>query len=88
MPEPKIIHNIYDNSNGFSHSLSIDNEESKRVGYREIARMGDYAATTLYYQDYLPRIFLVSQTYTTITAERKTISNKKPKHPNIKKIHN
>jgi len=40
----KITHNIYDTPNGFSHSISIDDNEGLRVGYSEIARNGNFGA--------------------------------------------
>lgn len=60
-----IIHNIYDYGLHYKHSISIIDsddkiEEGKKVRYSEIARLGNYAATTAYYPE-LPEIFLISK---------------------------
>ena len=67
---PKITHNIYETKTSYKHSLSIDGEESRPVGYKDIARNGIYCAVTKHYKDYFPEVFIV----TSFTKVSNTVS--------------
>lgn len=82
----RIIHNIYNLKTGFLHSLTINDEESIRVGYNTVARHGIYAATTEAYKE-LPEVFVVTSLDVTVKTAlyKKRIFNKVPDKRHISK---
>lgn len=58
----EVTHNIFDYVDGFCHSITITNgsltDEGKKVGYKEVARLGIYTATTEFYSN-LPEVFII-----------------------------
>ena len=68
----EVIHLIHDLTTGFTHSLQVNGVEGLKVGYNIIARNGMYAATTSYYDDVLPNIFMVISPF---KANIKTFNN-------------
>ena len=55
-----ITHNIYTEHIGITHSLTVNGEESREVGFKDIARNGNFCAVTEYHKDVFPEIFMIT----------------------------
>ena len=66
---PIIVHNKRNVNDFFSHSLTVDGIEGRRVAYNEIARNGAFCAITPYYNDFFPEVFMITD-FTSIACKQ------------------